>query len=440
MNKINTKKIFLTALCFLLVRNIFFCFLLPLWSHGDEIAHFDYVLKLNRGHFPEPVEYIETSLFALHKMRWDNRIITHHKAHGIRNIEDLGLAGHSYEANQPPLPYLIMALVRKGLLFLNVPLLLQVKLLRVFTLFPLILGLVIIYKGLQSAKIKHPVYYYPLFFIPLLPQDMFFSINTDCYSFFFASLAVVGIIRLFLNSSSWKAWILLSAGVILCLWTKATNALLFVLWPVLIIFFWVEQRNRKKILIALLVLLIILVFSSPWYIYNQMRFSDPFRNTVELDYPEVLPRPVSFSTLKIFALGFNRTLFRGEFLWNGRYIEVFSALGNTIVLVIMPLLIFAAGFVSFFFYFDRSKKHLKYLILCGAGTISALLLAYFAVGGLPYYQVRYGFAGLYFMMLVYAIGWKKIIPQEPYNFYIPAAWLLSYNLVYAYNLFTKVTL
>lgn len=438
MSVTHRNKIFLLALCFLLIRNIPFCFILPLWSHGDEIAHFDYVLKLNRGRIPNPVEYIETSVFALHKKHWDNRIITYHKSHGIQNIEDLRLAGHSYEGNQPPLPYLIMALFRNFLLFLNIPLLLQVKLLRVLALFPVFFGLIIIYKGLRWAKIHHPVYYYPLFFIPLLCQDMFFSINTDSYSFFFASLAVVGVISLFTNSHSRKGWILLSAGVILSLWTKATNAFLLVLWPALIIFFWIKNKDKKKILTALLVLLITIVFSSPWYIYNQMRFSDPFRYTAELDYPEVSPRPLSFSSIRDFASSFMCTLLRGEYIWHGKCIEVFAEMGNTIVLLIIPLIIFTAGFLSFFFYFDPSEKNLKYLILCGAGTVFAFFLAHSFIGGLPYYHARYAFGGLYFIMFVYAAGWKKIIPSEPYNFYIPAALLLSYNLLYAYTLFAKV--
>jgi hypothetical protein len=372
-------------------------------------------------------------------MHWDNRIITYQKSHDIENIEDLRLAGHSYEANQPPLPYLIMALYRNFLLFLNIPLLLQVKLLRVLSLFPVILGLIIIYKGLQRAKVNHPVYYYPLFFIPLLSQDMFFSINTDSYSFLFASLAVVGVICLFTNSHSRTGWVLLSAGVTLSLWTKATNAFLFVLWPALIIFFWIKNKDKKKILTALLVLLITIIFSSPWFIYNQMRFSDPFRDTAELGYPEVSPRPLSFSSIQDFTSSFLCTFFRGEFIWNGKFIEVFSEMGNTIVLLVIPLVVFTAGFLSFFFYFDSPEKNLKYLILCGAGTIFAFFLAHSFIGGLPYYHTRYTFGGLYFIMFIYAAGWKKIIPREPFNFYIPAALLLSYNLFYFYTLISKVT-
>jgi len=103
---------FLLGVALLWIRNAPLALILPLWSHGDEIGHFDYVLKLERGKLPRPHEFIESSLFLLHKVCYDGRYIYGQRKISIRTPKDLGLAAYSYEANQPPLPYLIMAAFR----------------------------------------------------------------------------------------------------------------------------------------------------------------------------------------------------------------------------------------------------------------------------------------------------------------------------------------
>lgn len=332
-----------------------------------------------------------------------------------------------------------MALFRHLLVCLNVPMLLQVKILRIFCLLTVSCGLVFIYAGLKKANISNPVYYSPLLFIPLLAQDMFFSINIDSFSFLFSGLAVLGFIRLVESARSCGAWALLSTGITLSLWTKASNSFLFVIWAVLILYFWVEKKDKKSILLSLKVLLITVILSSPWYVYNQMRFSNPFINSSGLPYVLLPPQSLSLPTLKNFLLAFTRTLFRGEFIWNGRYFNVLGAMVNNLVLTVLPLLIFAAGFLSFFKYFDKSKaKNLKYLILCGAGIVLILFSFHVGLGGVPYYQARFAFGGLYFIMFLYAAGWRKLARSEGPGLLTPVALLLAYNLLYAFTLAAKV--
>lgn len=112
---------------------------------------------------------------------------------------------------------------------------------------------------------------------------------------------------------------------------------------------------------------------------------------------------------------------------------------NNLVLTVLPLLIFAAGFLSFLKYFDESKaKNLKYLILCGAGIVLILFSLHVGLGGVPYYQARFAFGGLYFIMFLYAAGWRKLARSEGPGLLIPAALLLAYNLLYAFTLAAKV--
>jgi len=86
----------------LFLRNIPLCFLLPIWAHGDEIGHLDCVMKYGRGKIPFPGDRIESGLFLFHRVRWDGRIMSEKGGRAPRRVNDMGHAGYSYEAHQPP--------------------------------------------------------------------------------------------------------------------------------------------------------------------------------------------------------------------------------------------------------------------------------------------------------------------------------------------------
>jgi len=431
--------ILILALSLLFIRNLPLCFIIPIWSHGDEIGHLDYVFKLNQGHLPYPTEFIESSLFILHKRHYDSRYLTKRSGYHIKSPEELGLAAYSYEANQPPLPYLIMALFRYILICLNTSLLLQVKFLRIIPLLAISCGLVIIYLGLKRTKIQNILYYYPLLFIPLLAQDMFFSINTDAFSFLFGSLAITGMIYLFKSSYSQKGWIWLTVGTSLALWTKATNVLLFIPWLILTFFLWQKKKNKRVLFVSLLFLIIAIILSSPWYIYNQVRFSNPFIDSFDLDYPLLSPQPLSISTFKSFTLAFTRTLFRGEFIWHGHYFDILHGWMNIFFISLIPLFVFIAGFLSAFIGFDQSdRKIFQFFILCATAIFLTLFFADIVLGGIPHYHARYSFASLYFIMFVYAAGWRRLLSSNALSFLIPVGLLLAYNLSHTIILLSKV--
>jgi len=416
---------------------------MPLWSAGDEIGHFDYVLKLNRGHLPEHTEYIESSLFLLHRAYWDNRYMTTVKAHHIREPEDMGLAAYSYQANQPPLPHLILALFRKVFLLLNVSMLLQIKLLRIISLLAVACGLLFIYFGLRKTNVQNHLFYYPLLFIPLLTQDLFFSINNDVFAFLGASFAIMRMLYVFKNPHLLRNWAWLSVAVSLAMWMKVTNAFLFVLWIILTIFLWQRKKGKKIIIVSILFLLIAVLFSSPWYIYNQVRFSSPlglqFVEDSDIPFPKYAPMPVTYINFREFVYAFSRTLFRGEFFWNGRYFDILSGWSNNLVLIYLPLVIFLAGFISFFIYFDRSNREIsRFFLLGGLVIFAALLFIYFFIGKIGSYHARYAFGGMYFIMFIYAAGWRRLLNSDNLSLYIPAVLLLAYNLLYTCVLIPKV--
>jgi hypothetical protein len=433
------KLIFLAALSFLLLRNIPLCLLMPPWAHGDEIGHFDYILKLDRGHLPVHSDMIEPQTWALHKVHYDMRYSIDSRI-GERNLIKLdSIAQYSYEAHQPPLPYAVMALVRKAFLLFQPSLLVQLKLLRIVSLFAVVLGLWVIYSGLTAVGIKALYFYSPLLFIPLLVKDMFFSLNTDNFSFLFGSIAVAGVIRLFKNPVSAKNWIWLSAGTVLALWTKIPNAFLLAVWPAVL---WLLRRkfpDKKVFKSFLLFFLMVLVLSSPWYIYNSLRFQSPFFAASGLPYPMEAPTPFSWSALTHFTGSFFTTLFRGEFVWNGAHFQILGASAAKIILFFAPLLIFALGFSCLFFAFDKRRPFLSKALILGTGiALTAFCTAFFVVGKAPFYLARYSYAALYGYMLVFAAGWKRLIPKSDAVLALPMAGLLIYQVFYTAAMLTRI--
>jgi hypothetical protein len=121
------RNLLIVGLAFLWIRNAPLSLLLPPWSHGDEIGYFDYVKKIGRGHLPRPDESIEPAVFRLHKARYDGRYISLNRKMRSVMPRDLGLAAYSYEAQQPPLPLLLLAAFRWPMKEAGMPLLAQVK-------------------------------------------------------------------------------------------------------------------------------------------------------------------------------------------------------------------------------------------------------------------------------------------------------------------------
>lgn len=77
-----------------------------IWSPLDEIAHYDYIHQLSTGHYPHPSEFISdhTQQITDDYFGWPAGM---QKYDGTK--ESLGAMGRSYEAQQPPVYYLLLA-------------------------------------------------------------------------------------------------------------------------------------------------------------------------------------------------------------------------------------------------------------------------------------------------------------------------------------------
>jgi hypothetical protein len=439
--KILKPKNFLVAsLVFLLARNLPLCISLPIWIFGDEMAHLDYALKLQKGHVPQPLDFIEPELFAFDRDHRDTRFVTEKVTSPPKNVSELGFGGYSYAARHPPLPHLIFILVKGILSPFRFSLLVQVKILRVISLLTVAVGIYFLYRGIRGVGCLNPVFYSPLLLIALLAQDTYFSINTDAFSFCFFSFSFAQMINLISKPISKKHWMLLALGTILALWTKITNILLFPLWFLLLLHFIRENKRKKIIALFLGSLFVAVLLSSPWYIYNLIRFGNPFtfRYGIIPGEPAFRAFVLNWSNLKTFVLAFTRTLFRGEMLWHGHYLDILPLGLRNIAISIIPLLIFL---IAAFPVFNPSQKEIKLVMFIRRGAVVTMLIligGYFLLGKIPYYHARYSLGTLYLLMFMITWGWRKALRSDVAACIVPALLMMIYNVVFTGTLLNNI--
>ncbi|RLE08435.1 MAG: hypothetical protein DRJ06_04545 [Candidatus Aminicenantes bacterium] len=444
------KRLFFIALVFLVIRNVPLSIFLPPWSFGDEMAHFDFILKLERGKIPHPCDYLEQDLYLFYRENYDFRYITPDQElqPTIPPLKEMGFAGFSYEAKHPPLAHLLYLLTKKIAFPFRLSLNLQLVLFRLVALVTVVGGLLLIYFGLIRNGLYQPVFYLPLIVIALLAQDMYFSLNIDVFAFFFGSLLIRQLIFLYRRGNSWKNWVWLSLALICAMWVKATAVLLFGVVAIYILFMTITSQEkarewwRRKGLISLGLAAIL---SLPWYVYNFIRFGHPF--VPQSSYP-VLGNPtypvagLSLKNVIIFFQALTRTIIRGEFIWKGNYFEILPpGWAREILMTVVPLIGLIAGFVflsSRFFaqkitrFEDKSIRENTrlefFFLLAGELIIGVLLVGYLWIGQLPYYQVRLSFSCLYLIVFAFITGWLKVTRKKTW------AILIIFILLFVYSL------
>ncbi|MBW7935923.1 MAG: hypothetical protein H3C71_01845, partial [Flavobacteriales bacterium] len=115
----------------------------PIWSPVDEPAHMDYIEKLSYLKWPaatdSPVE--QTILQSYAQTNWNQ---------SEPNDTAIGLLAYSYELQQPPLYYLIMAVPNRLMIMTQVSLIKRVLVLRYISwsifLFGLAIGAILIHR------------------------------------------------------------------------------------------------------------------------------------------------------------------------------------------------------------------------------------------------------------------------------------------------------
>ena len=440
------RLILVLALFLLASRNIPLGFIMPLGSFGDELGHLDCALKWGRGHVPQAMDRLEPELFELYQAHWDHRYYAREAVPALTHLDQLGLGGYTYQAKHPPAVYLIMALFLKIFKALGASLILQLRLFRLLSLAAAAGGILVLSAALRRAGFNSAVFHAPLLFMGLLANDIFFAVNTDTFSFLFGSLVLAGILTLVRNASNRSGWILITAGTILMMGAKASNALVFGWCALLGWVLWRRGDARRALRAFLVSLLLALLLSSPWYVYNQVRFGNP----AYFDYGElsrgIVYRPAGLTVPRIveFVEALTRTLFRGEMFWNGEYFDLLAGAARELLLTVIPAAVFLLGL----FASGRRRRSLDeepaerdartYLAAAGGLTVAGLMAGFFFFGATPYYQIRLSLGLLYPMLFVFALGWKVLVRRSAPAVWVPAGLLLAYNAAHTAAILGKV--
>ncbi len=419
------RNLLIAGLALLWFRNAPLAVLFPIWAHGDEIGHLDYLMKIGRGHLPRPDEYIEPAVFRLHKGHYDGRFISPDKHMAFVMPKDLGLAAYSYEAPQPPLPYLILAAFRLPMKAAGMPLLAQVRGLRLVCLLAVSIGLFVLFRALRRRTDLGLFWYAPLLFIPLLSQDMFHVLNTDVFAFLFGCGVFWAAMRLFERPAAAGRWAVLSAAVVLAMWTKATCGFFFALWPILaVVLVRAAPKGKERRRIAVLAAAFFaaaVALSAPWYVANSVRnsyvFGFQFNEKNDLSYNRYQAPPLRRKDVLEFKNAFGHTLLRGELTWKGAWLDGLPQPWNKILTEILFWIIFAVGLFTVFLPVSTAAKTSTgpYFVFAaaGAGVILSLFVLHFTWGGIPFYHARYAFAGLYPILLDFRRGMPAPDSRRP---------------------------
>ena len=442
---LDPSLLFIVSLAIFLVHNVAMAVYGPVWAFGDEMAHWDYVMKVGQGRVPQIDDPIERQLFFFHRNNYDTRLLGKVRVTPLplKKSSQLGLAGYSYEAHHPPLTYLLLALPDKILAQMNVQLRGRLVALRLVCLAVAFLAFFLLWWGLKALDLPQ-AFFFPLTLLPLLSQDFYFSVNTDVFVFLFTSAALLSLIRLFQNPERSSSWALLAVATVLACWSKSTALPLFLLWG--LAFLWILLGHGGSSWInGVFWGFGALLLSSPWYIYNGLRFGHPFIGNPPLPLPLVPPAGFSLDSLWAFISSFFITFLRGEYIWNGLYVNPFSqGLFNRLFLIYLPTVLFFSSLVVFLFKGNPSshfpeearKKNLEKFLIAGAFlTLSVFLLGFLFLGGPPYYHARFSFGFAYLFIFALSKGWAILsnCEKRPRFFLMLYAILAFLNGIMAYR-------
>ena len=128
-SRIAARRLLIGVICAIWCLNVVYSIRWPVWSQRDEIAHFDYIDRVSDGSLPDPHDDISAYTFSLtgNQFEW----LRPSTFNGSR--PSMGLAGKSYEAQQPPLYYAVLALPHK-MLKGRIPAAAEVRVLRLLSL------------------------------------------------------------------------------------------------------------------------------------------------------------------------------------------------------------------------------------------------------------------------------------------------------------------
>ena len=230
--------------------NFNYIFNAPIWNPlNDELAHIDYIDRIvNEHRFPVDGELISDRSFQFH-----NDLKVQHYPGFDGKKENLFIIGHSYEAHQPPVYYLIMATPYYFVMKSSLNPVVKLALLRTFSYIFHLLGIILLFaicKEINQYFNNHILsldfqWIIALFILITTIQNRA-GINNDQLSLLAVNLSVYFSIR-FLNSK--HIIYAFAIGICGCIafFVKYTNGLITMLSTIFLFFQWITNFKKNKI-------------------------------------------------------------------------------------------------------------------------------------------------------------------------------------------------
>jgi hypothetical protein len=326
-----------------------------MWSPIDEVAHYDYIDKLSDLKIPSPSDDI--SAYTLH--------ITTEVFSKIPD-KKIGLMNKSYEAQQPPIYYLLLAVPNYVLKALSVDPKRQILILRLFNQLFILLAcvlIILIFKELHKLIHIDAIYGYMLaIIIILLNADKRYGLSNDNLSPLMNNLGIYFLL-LFWSSKHIKYATWAALTVTLGFLTKYTNGYMLILYiGVLVVYISQCQATQriayKKLFLASSpILLIFLYFGLNIFLYG---YQDILKTQATKEYFASMVLPINET------MGFIRRLMEESF----NFYDLFTIPQILLYLALVMII------VNFFYsiYKGLYKKETYYVFIFIASLISILVL------------------------------------------------------------------
>ncbi|MEM6797011.1 MAG: hypothetical protein AAF725_23755, partial [Acidobacteriota bacterium] len=221
-SRINSPRaVCLAAFLTIGLLNGLFSWSVPVWSPRDEIAHYDYVERLGDLSLPGPGDPIADHTFEMtRELHW-------HQPASFNGLKrSMGLAGRSYEAQQPPLYYALLALPNRVLRSTGVGPDQRIRCLRLFGILAHTAGALLFIPLMATLSRTTGVglsYGYLFAFLALATQVQYSgTLGNDSLSLLAGNLTLLAMAK-FLERPLDSFVLFASAAASAAVWVKLTN-------------------------------------------------------------------------------------------------------------------------------------------------------------------------------------------------------------------------
>ncbi|EIJ42880.1 PMT family glycosyltransferase, 4-amino-4-deoxy-L-arabinose transferase [Beggiatoa alba B18LD] len=253
---------FIALFCSIFVLNCLYSVRQPVWSPLDEWAHYDYIEQLSHWQLPDATQPFAPYTQMISSVEFKKPI------QGVQT---------SYQAQQPPVYYALLAIPNYLLKQFNVTPTHQIKLLRLFNPFFIALACIILWLVFRTLAVQtdiNPQYGYGLILtIMLLDADRRYGLNNNYLPLLWNSLCLLYLVRWWQCPTKMQLTLAIGFAVLGFL-TKYTNAYMLVICYSTVFFAYCNPTKRvlinwlRQLPVASLPLGLILLFFLFNYIHT----------------------------------------------------------------------------------------------------------------------------------------------------------------------------